>query len=100
MLQSCLCVVQDGLLFAARELHPSFESLTVIGSLGLHAFLMDFHHDTPFRSILEDDSIPLTSRTCIHFCSSKGARLWLVVRSSICLFCITHSIQRCVFLFV
>jgi hypothetical protein len=51
---------------------------------------MDFHHDTSFRSILEDDSISLTSKADIHFCSSKGAWLWLVVKPSIRSFYITH----------
>jgi hypothetical protein len=52
--------------------------------------LMDIHHDTYFRAILEYDSISSASRACIHFCSGKGARLWLVVTPSICLFRITH----------
>jgi hypothetical protein len=51
---------------------------------------MDFHHDTSLRSILEYDSISLTSITCIHSCSSKGAGLWLVVKPSIHLFHIAH----------
>jgi hypothetical protein len=51
---------------------------------------MDIHHDASLRSILEDDSISLASKACIHFCSSKGVGLWLVVRPSICLFPITH----------
>jgi hypothetical protein len=41
--------------------------------------LMDFHHDTSLRSILEDDSISLTSRAHICFCLGKGTMLWLVV---------------------
>jgi hypothetical protein len=52
---------------------------------------MDFHHDTSFRSILEDDSISSTSKTNIHFWSNKGLGLWLVTRSFIRLFCIAHS---------
>jgi hypothetical protein len=52
---------------------------------------MDIHHDTSFRSILEDDSISLALRAHIYFCLSKGARLWLVVRPSIHSFCIAHS---------
>jgi hypothetical protein len=54
--------------------------------------LMDIHHDTSFRSILEDDSIFLAFRAHIYSCSSKGARLWLVVRPSIYSFCIAHFI--------
>jgi hypothetical protein len=53
---------------------------------------MDYHHDTTFKSILEDDSISLASKTHICFYSNKGARLWLVVWPSIHLFCITHFI--------
>jgi hypothetical protein len=45
---------------------------------------MDIHHDTSFRSILEDDSIFLASKTCIRSCSGKGAGLWLIVKPSIC----------------
>jgi hypothetical protein len=51
---------------------------------------MDMNHDTSFRSILEDDSISLTFRTCIRSCSGKGVRLWLIVKPSIHSFCITH----------
>jgi hypothetical protein len=53
--------------------------------------LMDIHHDTSLRSILEDDFIPSTSRACIHSCSGKGAGLWLVTKPSIYSFCIIHS---------
>jgi hypothetical protein len=35
---------------------------------------MDIHHDTSFRSILEDDSISFTFKVHICFCSSKGVR--------------------------
>jgi len=52
---------------------------------------MDSHYDTSFRSILKDDSISSTSIARIHFCSSKGARLWLVSTPSICSFRIAHS---------
>ncbi len=48
---------------------------------------MDIHHNTSFKSILEDDSI---FPTCICFCLSKGARLWLIVRPPICSFRISH----------
>jgi hypothetical protein len=70
---------------------PYFESLVITSTLNLHASLMDIHHDTSLRSIFKDDSIFLTSRTCIHSCSGKGAGLWLVARSSICSFFIAHS---------
>jgi hypothetical protein len=56
----------------AKEMHPSTESLVVIGAPNLHASLMDIHHDTSLRSILEADSISLASRTCICSCSSRG----------------------------
>ncbi len=71
-------------------MHLSFENLVVIRALNLQAFLMDIHHDTSLKSILEDDSISSTSKICICSCSSKGARLWLVVRPSIYSFHITH----------
>jgi hypothetical protein len=73
-------------------MHPSFNILAIIDTLGLRASLMDFHHDTSLRYILEDDSISLASRAHIHSCSSKGARLWLVARPSIYLFHMGHSI--------
>jgi hypothetical protein len=69
-----------------------FESLVVITASGLQAPWMDIHHNTSFRSILKDDSISSSSKACIHSCSSKGARLWLVVRSSIRSFHIAHSL--------
>ncbi len=53
---------------------------------------MDIHHDTSFRFILEDSCISSTFKACIHSCSIKGARLWLIVRPSICLFRITQFI--------
>jgi hypothetical protein len=52
---------------------------------------VDIHHDTSLRSILEDDSIFLAFRAYICFCSSKGARLWLVARPFSHSFCIAHS---------
>jgi hypothetical protein len=53
---------------------------------------MDTHHDTSFKSILENDFIPSTSRARICSYLGKGVGLWLVDKSSICLFSITHSI--------
>ncbi len=88
MFQSCLHATQDGLPHVARVMHPSFESLIVTGTPGLHASLMDIHQDTSFRFILEDDSISSTFKACICSCSSKGAGLWLLVKPSIYLFCI------------
>jgi hypothetical protein len=38
---------------------------------------MDIHHNTSFKSILEDDSIFSTFRIRIHFYSGKGARLYV-----------------------
>jgi hypothetical protein len=73
-------------------MHPSFECLAVTNTPSLHASLMDFHHDTSLKSILEDGSISSTSRTCVCSCSGKGARLWLVVRPSIYLLCIANFI--------
>jgi hypothetical protein len=52
---------------------------------------MDFHHDTSLGSILEDDSISSTSRTCIRFCLGERASLWLVGKPSIYSFHIAHS---------
>jgi hypothetical protein len=54
--------------------------------------LMDIHHDTSFKFILEDDFISLAFRAYIHSCSSKRVKLRLVVKPSISSFCITHSI--------
>jgi hypothetical protein len=90
LLQSCLCAMQDGLLLTTKEMHLSFKSLVVTNAPSLQAPLMDIHHNTSFRSILEDDSISSSSRTHIHFCLGKGAKLWLVVRPFIRLFHIAH----------
>jgi hypothetical protein len=65
-------------------MHASFESLAITGAPSLQAFLMDIQHDTSFRSILEDDSISLASKTHIHFRLTKGVGLWLIIKSSIC----------------
>jgi hypothetical protein len=73
------------------EMLHSFESLVVIGALGLHVYLMDIHHDTSLRSILEDDSISLASKAHICSCSGKGAGLWLIIKPSIHSFRIAHS---------
>ncbi len=73
-------------------MHLLFESLAVINAPRLHTSLMVFHHNTSFRSILEDDFIPLASRARIHSCLGKGVGLWLVVRPFICSFHITHFI--------
>jgi hypothetical protein len=75
----------------SRGMHPAFESLAIIRIPSLHASLMDIHYDTSIKFILEDNSIPLASRTCIRSCSSKGARLWLVVRPFIYIFHVAHS---------
>jgi hypothetical protein len=53
--------------------------------------LMDFHHNTSLRYILEDDCISSTSIVQICFCLSKGARLWLVAKLYIRSFRIAHS---------
>jgi hypothetical protein len=60
-----------------------FESLIIIGAPILQASLMDLHHDTSLRFILEDDSISFISTAHIHFRLSKGAGLWLNVKPSI-----------------
>ncbi len=72
-------------------MHPSFENLTFISTLGLQESLMYIQHNTSIKSILEDDSISSTSRTCIYCYSSKGAGLWLVANPFIHLFHIAHS---------
>jgi len=51
---------------------------------------MDIYHDTSLRFILEDDSIFLASKAHIHFCSSKGLGLWLVIKPFIYLLYIAH----------
>jgi hypothetical protein len=73
-------------------MHPSFENLAIFDTPSLHASLMDIHHNTSLRSILEDDYISSTFKTHIPFCLSKGVGLWLVVKPFIYSFCITHFI--------
>jgi hypothetical protein len=53
---------------------------------------MDIHHDSSFKSILVDDSISSSFKAHIFSYLKKGARLWLIVKPSICLFHITHFI--------
>jgi hypothetical protein len=36
--QSCLCVMQNGLPPASKEMHPSFENLASIGALSLRTY--------------------------------------------------------------
>ncbi len=72
LLQSCLHATRNGLPLAAREMHPSFESLIVINAPSLQASLMDIHHDTSLGFILEDDIIFLPSRTHIFFFQLRG----------------------------
>jgi len=77
-------------------MHPSFESLVVTDAPRLQGFLMDIHHDTSFRAILEDDSISSTSKARIHSCLGKGA--WLLGHLSIRFALHTLlSPQRCIF---
>jgi hypothetical protein len=83
--------MRDGLPFIAKEMHPSFENLAETGTLGLHASLIDIHHDTSLKFILEDDSISSACKAHIRFCLGKGVGLWLVARPSIHLFHITHT---------
>jgi len=64
--------MRNGLPPIIKEMHLSFESLTITNTLSLHFSLMDIHHDTSFRSILKDDSISSTSKVYIHYCSNKG----------------------------
>jgi hypothetical protein len=85
--------MQDDLPPATREMHLSFESLAIINTPSLQVFLMDIHHNTSFRSILEDDSISLASKAHIHSCSCKKVGLWLIVRPSI------HSYRIAYFIF-
>jgi hypothetical protein len=72
-------------------MHVCFENLVVTNALGLQAFLMDIHHDTSFKYILEDDSISLASKAHIRSCFGKGVGLWLVPKPFIYSFHITHS---------
>ncbi len=92
LLQFCLHVVQNCLPLAIRDMHLSFKNLAITSAPSLQTSLMEIHHDTSFRSILEDDSISLASKACIHFCLGKGIGLWLVVGSFIYSFQIAHSI--------
>jgi hypothetical protein len=73
-------------------MHLSFESVTIIGTLGVQKSFLNIHHNTSLMSILEDNFISSTFKTRIHSCSSKGVGLWLVVKPSIRSFHITHSI--------
>ncbi len=56
-LQSCFHPTWDNLILVTKKMHPSFESLVVMGTLNLSASLMDIHHNTSLKCILEDGSI-------------------------------------------
>ncbi len=71
-------------------MHPFFKSLAFTNTPSLHAFFMDIHHNTSFKSMLEDDSISLAFRICIHSYLGKGARLWLIAKPFIYSFHIAH----------
>ncbi len=90
LLQSCLHVTQDGLPPTTKVIHLFKRSLTVTCAQGLHASLMDIHHNTSLRFILEDDSISLAFRARICSCLGKGVRLWLVANPFIYSFRIAH----------
>ncbi len=102
LFQSCFHVVWDSCPPITRKMHSYFENLIVTNTLNQQVSLMDTHHDTSFRSILEDDSISLASKACICSCLGKGARLWLIIRPFICSFHITHFIftSTCIFISV
>ncbi len=91
MFQSCLHGEQNDFPLVVREMHLSFENLAVISTPSLQASFMDIHHNTSFRFILEDDFISSASKARICSCSGKGVGLWLVARSFIRSFHITHS---------
>jgi hypothetical protein len=63
---------------------------------------MDIHHDTSLRFILEDDSISLTFKACIHSCLGKGQGYgWLLGHLLVCFALHTlFSPQHCVFVLV
>ncbi len=56
----------------AKKMHFSFEGLAITNTPSLHVSSMDIHHDTSFRSILEDDSISSTSKARIRSYLGKG----------------------------
>jgi hypothetical protein len=87
---------------AAKEMHLSFEGLTITNAPILHAFFMDIRHNTSLRSILEDDFISSTSKVWICSYSSKGQGYgWLLshlfVRFASCTL---FSPYHCVFISV
>jgi hypothetical protein len=56
----------------------------VIGAPSLQAFLMDIHHYTSLKSILEVDSVSSTSRVCIIFVRARGQGYgWLLGHLSV-----------------
>jgi hypothetical protein len=53
-------------------MHPFFENLVIIGASSLQASLMYIHHNTSFKSILENDSISSTSKAYIRYLFRQG----------------------------
>ncbi len=102
LFQSCLCVARDDFLPIVRDMHFSFESLAITGTISLQASLMNIHHDTSLRSILEDDFISLTSKAHIYSCLARGQGYgWLPYHLFVCFTShILLSFQHCIFVLV
>jgi len=82
---------RDNIPSVIKNMHIFKKKWQLLTPSSLKAFLMDIHHNTSFKFILEDDSISSTSKACICFCLGKGVGLWLIVRPFIHSFHITHS---------
>jgi hypothetical protein len=102
LLQSCFHVAQNDLPPTTKEMHPSLENLVIIGTPNLQASLMDTHHNTSLRSILEDDFIPSTIGLAFILIQARGQGYgWLLSHLSVHF--ASHTLlssQRCVFVSV
>ncbi len=91
LLQSYLRATRNGLPPTTRDMHPFFQNLAITSTPSLQASLMNFHHDTSLRSILENDSISSSSRAHICSCSGKGNKA-MVGCQAIYLFILHHTL--------
>ncbi len=90
LFQSCFHAARDNLPLATKKIHPSFESLAVINAPSLHASLMDIHHNTSFKPILEDDSIFSISKSTSTFVQARGHGYGWLLGHLFYLFCIAY----------
>jgi hypothetical protein len=85
-----------------KGVYPSFENLAIIGASSVQTSLMNIHHNTSYKFILEDNSISSAFKAYIRSCLGRGAGLWLIIRP-LSIHSTLHALlppQHCVFVSV